>query len=446
MTDRRTFLKTSLAAGVTMSALPAFAQKPADDYKALVCVMLMGGMDSQDCLVPTGPADYERWAKLRSSLLEPLSDGSRARENLMALGEGGQGFGFVPELDGLAQLYRRGDLAVVANAGPLIEPVTKRELESDRSKRPPRLASHNDQRSIWQTMAPEGAPTGWGGRMLDALGKGSDLSGVSIKANASFVVGETAPGVTIAPGGVKLPFGVGRTGKKGPTELSRLLEEHFRGVGQNPSGIFERDVLVAQRRAYDVSVQLSGLLEETSAGDNAKLAQNRLSEQLAMVAKLISVHKQLGLSRQVFAVRLGGFDTHRNQFGTLPKLQKVLGDALLAFQDSLNGLGVANNVTTFTISDFGRTLVSNATGTDHGWGGHAYVMGGAVSGGRVVGKIPPYAVGHDHDWRRGAMIPTISIEQYGASLGSWFGLDADGLNAVFPNLGRFDRDAVRLFG
>ncbi|MEM9839040.1 MAG: DUF1501 domain-containing protein [Pseudomonadota bacterium] len=445
MQDRRNFLKSSLAAGVSMSALPAFAQQSGDDYKALVCVVLLGGIDSQDCLVPTAPSGYGSWAKARSSIVAPLKDGSRARDGLVTLGQSAQGFGFVPEMRGLADLYRRGDLAVVSNTGPLLEPVTKRDIVDKPGKLPPRLASHNDQQSTWQTLAPEGAPTGWGGRMLDALGKGSDLAGISIKSNTSFVVGQTAPGVTVPPDGISLPFGISPADKKRFGDLSDLLEEHFRGVGQSPDSLFEQDVVIAQRRAYDASVKLAGLLDGNTAGDTAKIAENKLAKQLAMVAKMISIQKPLGLSRQVFAVRLGGFDTHRNQFEKLPGLQRTLSEALLAFQNTLNSMGVADQVTTFTVSDFGRTLISNASGTDHGWGGHTYVMGGAVRGGRVIGEIPPYDVGHDLDWRRGAMIPTISIEQYAGALGSWFGLDTDGLQEVFPNIGRFDRNAVKLF-
>jgi len=405
--------------------------------------MLFGGMDSQDCLVPTAAQPYATWRKARTSLLDGVDLPNRDRSSLIGLGKRGQGFGFVPELSGFAELYNRGDLAVVANAGPLIQSTTRQEIVDRTAFLPPRLASHNDQRSIWETLSGEGAATGWGGRMIDQLSVGSDLASIAIKGAASFVVGNSSPGVTIPPGGVKLPFGTARKDFKAAPQLSKMLEQHFRGVNASTQGVFEEDVLNYQRRAYDSTVKLAALLKKNKAGDTARIKRNRLSEQLAMVAKLISVREQLGLSRQVFAVRLGGFDTHRNQFGQLPVLQQQLSEALLAFQNTLNEMGVAKQVTTFTASDFGRTLVSNPTGTDHGWGGHHFVMGGAVRGGKVVGEIPPYDVGHDLDWRRGAMIPSISIEQYGGELGRWFGLDNDQLAGVFPNIGRFDADTVR---
>ena len=446
MTSRREFLQSALASGLCLSALqgPALGASGGGGYIALVCVMLFGGMDSQDCLIPTGAQPYAAWRAARTSLLDGEDRPTREREALISLGNKGQGFGFVPELAGLAELYQRGELAVVANAGPLVQPTSKRDIVDGRAVLPPRLASHNDQRSIWETMAAEGAGTGWGGRMIDELSVGSDLASISLQRSAAFVVGNSSPGVTVAASGVKLPFGVGKRRMKAAPGLPALLEEHFRGLGEMPQGYFEQDIVAYQRRAYDATKRLAGLLDKNKTGDTANVEGNRLSAQLAMIAKLISVQKDLGLGRQVFAVRLGGFDTHRNQFGKLPGLQQRLGEALLAFQNTLNAMGVADQVTTFTASDFGRTLVSNPTGTDHGWGGHQFVMGGAVRGGRVIGEIPPYEVGHDLDWRRGAMIPTISIEQYGGALGRWFGLDDSQLSNVFANYGRFDKGAVNL--
>ncbi|MEM1381781.1 MAG: DUF1501 domain-containing protein [Pseudomonadota bacterium] len=444
MQSRRSFLQ-ALGAGLTVATLPSGAWAQPKDYKALVCVTLIGGVDSHDCLVPVSQSAYGSWQRARSAMLQPLDEGQRARENLLTLTPGGQGMGFVPELSGLHTLYERGDLAVVANAGPLVEPVTRQAIADKTAVLPPRLASHNDQRSIWQTNEPEGATTGWGGRMIDAMALGGDFSSVSVRRNASFVVGQTTPGLTINPGGVKLPFGFEERRFSRTGALDDILRDHFRGVRTVGKGAFENDIIALQRRAYDTSIQLARLVNDNPAGADAVLEKNPLSEQLAMVARLISVQRQLGVQRQVFSVFLSKFDTHNNQFRVLPGLQRTLGDALLAFQNSINAMGVADQVTTFTISDFGRTLVSNASGTDHGWGGHHYVMGGAVKGGRVLGEVPPYETGHPLDWRRGAMIPTLSIEQYGGALGTWFGLDADGLRSVFPRIGNFDADKLALF-
>lgn len=445
MIDRRRFIGSSLAGGVATAALPASLAAPAEDYKALVCVLLLGGLDAHDVLVPTDAQEHRAWRRARSSMLDRVPESLRARERLIPLKAAEPSFGFVPEMAGLAELYRRGELAVVANTGPLVEPVTRKQIADRTAVLPPRLGSHNDQQSVWQTMDPEGAVTGWGGRMLDALAMGTELGGISVNRPSSFVVGETVPGLTVGAAGPRMPYGTAGPVFRGSRLLPLILEDHFRGVGQRPDNLFERDILAAQRRAYDSSAELAGLLRRRRAGDDALIEGNPLSEQLAMVAKLISVRRKLELGRQVFCVQLGGFDTHRNQFESLPGRQRIVSEALLAFQETLDALGVSRMVTTFTMSEFGRTLVSNASGTDHGWGGHQFVIGGAVRGGRVIGELPPSQPGHERDWRRGALIPDISLHQFGGELARWFGLGPSEIARVFPGIDRFDRGVVELF-
>lgn len=445
MTDRRQFLKAGLASGLALSTfVPASVRAQSGSYKALVCIMLNGGLDAHDTIVPTNKSGYETWAKHRSAILNGAPGGSRDRSAILAME--GEGFGFVPQMKPLADLYNRGRLAVVANSGPLEEMAVRRQVVDKTVRVPVRLASHNDQRSMWVTNGPDGSPTGWGGRMLDAFGNRSDLSRISFVSNVPMVAGKSSPGVTLNPRAIRMPFAAGDDKKFRSTVLPDIIEEHYREAGSTSDNLLVRAMADAQRRNVEASRVLKDAAENQAAGDVARINGNPLAAQLAIVANIIAANATVGVDRQIFFVQLGGFDTHANHFPRMPQLQKQLADAMSAFQRSIDQIGRSADVTTFTVSDFGRTLVSNASGTDHGWGGHHFVMGGAVSGGRVVGEIPPYDVGHDQDWTRGATIPTIAVEQYAAELGSWFGLSDSQLRSVFPKLSRFDQDAVRLFG
>ena len=189
------------------------------------------------------------------------------------------------------------------------------------------------------------------------------------------------------------------------------------------------------------------IFESKAFGEVVKISGNKLSEQLAAVMSMVRARSYHKAKRQVFVVSMSGFDTHKNEVSSLPPRQVQLAEALARFDAALEKKGDGDKVTTFTVSDFGRTLAANASGTDHGWGGHHFVVGGAVKGGRVVGELTPPTLDHDQAWaKRGGLIPTIAIEQYGAALGRWFGVPASDLGAVFPNLGRFDANAVDIFG
>jgi uncharacterized protein (DUF1501 family) len=427
------------------TSLPYSARAASGDYKALVCVMLNGGMDAHDAIIPTDSAGFSKWEGFRRSLYGSEMGAVRSRSSVLPLSGSGQNFGFVPELAPLSSLYQDSKLAVLANVGPL-EEATRRQNIIDRTARLPfKLGSHNDQMSMWTSMEPEGAVTGWGGRLLDEIGQGSNLAGVTFFSQSPMVAGETYPGVSINSRKLSIHDALVNEYHFGSSGVATLLEEHLRTASQSSQNLLMREVGAVQRRSLDAAFTLNRALDSTSGGDAAKISGNSLSNQLATVANLIDARSVIGLDRQIFYVQMGGFDTHANHAASFPGLLTKLAEALYSFQGVLEDLGVADKVTTFTMSDFGRTLLANSNGTDHGWGGHHFVMGGAVRGGRVVGEIPPYDLDHDQDWQRGAMIPTISVEQFGADLGRWFGLSDRQLGSVFPNLPRFGMMSESLF-
>lgn len=447
MTTRRDFLKTGLASGVAIStmSLPA-AKAQFTDYKALVCVVLDGGMDCFDSLVPNTTNDYNRWKSYRSNMLNTYDAGQRDMSSLRALTTGGSpNLGFVQEMDALATLYNEGNLAVVSNVGPLDRPTTKADVDAGTAVLPPRLESHNDQLAIWQTMKPDGQANGWPGRLVDQFGDLNALSRITVGRPSPVTPSDLSPGITLSNNALTLPLGMHETRIFGSPWLPSQFEKHYRGTNRQYQNILMQEVQAAQNRALDGSIALQDALATQNVGGSVGIGGNPLSYDLAMVADVIAHNQQMGVGRQVFCVQLYGFDTHAFQADRLPPLQKNFSDAMLSFHRAMESIGMDQDVTCFSVSDFGRTLLANSNGTDHGWGSMSFVIGGAVNGGRFVGNPPPYTLGHNQDWRRGALIPEISVEQYGSALGTWFGVDNAGLDAVFPNRSRFDMNAVQLF-
>jgi uncharacterized protein (DUF1501 family) len=440
---RRNLLKAA-AGGLGAAALPGSALAYASsDYRAIVAVMMRGGLDSQDCLIPTDPTGYASWAKARAALLAPGAP-NRDRSALLPLEGLGQSFGLAPELEALMPLYREGRLAIVPNIGPLEETTSRRGVRDKTALIPPRIASHNDQQSVWEGLEAEGARWGWGGRLIDAVAPLDRFGAVSIQRNTLFTAGKSSRPVVVGTGAIKTPFG--QEHKFGSREIPTILAEHFASAGGGRSNLLMQDLAAFQRRAIEDYTLLGALLSDHPIRNAVEIPGNGLSVELAQVAALIANRDALGAKRQVFFVQAHGtFDTHSRQMSLLPQGQLQVATALASFQSALDELGVASNVTTFTMSDFGRTLVSNPSGTDHGWGGHSFVLGGAVNGGRAVAPLPPSEVEHDQDFRRGALIPTLAIEQMGAELGRFLGVAETDLDEIFPKLNRFDRHGVSLF-
>ena len=456
MTTRRDILRGAAAfggAGLVSAALPGFSAlaQGQGGYKALVCVFLAGGMDGHDTVIPRDEASYAEWAGVRAQLLDLYarrSDSSRTRGALRAVGAQGDGraFGLAPQMGRVADLYGERRAAILANVGPLVAPTTAEQAKRNQVPLPPRLMSHNDQQSVWQSLSPEGAASGWGGRMVDLIASSrSPYAAVSVSGNPVFLAGPRSMPLFVGTDEVREVLRNSSEWSHGSSEVPAALREHFVASASGLNNHLASDHQNAQRTAVAVINELADLAGRTEAGADVALPGNDLSAQLATVARLISLRGDVGVDRQVFFVQLGGFDTHKEQAFALPRLQQALSDAMASFYRWTERAGLADSVTTFTASDFGRTLTTNADGTDHGWGNHHVVVGGAVRGGRIVGSVPPAVEDHDQDFGRGRLVPTVSTAQYAASLGRWFGLSDGQLADVLPGLRRFDAGGAGLF-
>ncbi len=413
------------------------------DYKALVCIFMLGGCDTHDVLLPYDQASYDSFRNIRTSMFGGYN-GSRDRNQLLPLSPinsgdfGGRQFAMPPEMSGLHGLFQSGDAAFVANTGPLISPLNRAQWQSGSVPVPKQLFSHNDQQSTWAASAPEGAQFGWGGRFADAAvvsgaNTNREFSTITAVGNELFLTGQEV-----------LPYQIGLNGAEeinlltefDNANISNLLRRHFAATDFNQSNLIGRDVA----RIADKSVVLNESYNQAVANLiplSTQFPQSYLASQLRAIANAIAIRDSLSVRRQVFFAAIGGFDTHSTQAADLPGHLSDVSAAITAFHSAMQELGVGNSVTTFTASDFGRTLAANGDGTDHGWGSHHLVVGGAVQGQRIYGNVPPPEFGHEQDADSGRLIPTISVEQYAAPMGSWFGLNDSELAAALPNLSNF---------
>ncbi len=440
---RREFLRWSagLAAlggatpfALNLAAISAASAQSATDYKALVCVFLFGGNDNANTVIAYDSTSYAQYRRLRGAI-------ARERNTLLPLttvtSHGGRQFALPPELKPLADLYAARRVAIVANVGPLLRPTTRVQFESRSVPLPPKLFSHNDQQSVWQASVPEGAAFGWGGRLADLLAatnQKATFTSISVAGNAVWASGQSVQQLQVGPGGAVAVNPLATRSVFGSEAAPALLR---RLVTDRREHVLMDDYARLVQRALTANSDLRAAAAATPALQTAFPAENGLAAQLAMVARLIAARTQLGARRQVFFVALGGFDHHAFLTSGHPPLLKQVADALAAFDAALGELNVRNQVTTFTASDFGRALLSNGDGSDHGWGSHHFVMGGAVRGGDIVGRMPEMALGGDDDAGQGRLIPTLSVEQYAASLGRWLGLSDSQLAEALPNLRQF---------
>lgn len=451
--NRRDFLKrsgklTGLASTFATlgSALSSFDLMAAeeDDYKAIVCVYLLGGMDNYDTVLPYDKASYQTYKKLRPSLMNRYKE-SRDRAKLLPLFphnvdvHPNRAFALPPEMPNLNQLFNQGNAAIVANVGPLLTRTNAQEFEAESVPLPQRLFSHNDQQAAWLSNSPYQSLQGWGGAFADTFINKSvntrpEFSVITAGGYDLFLTGKQATPFQINPEGPQYIHALKES--RGNRKLSQLLTEHFSASYTALDQLAEQDVArsfqqsLASNKKYNHSI---------SKFDSVKYLfdEGDLSLQLKVVAQTIAARKQLGVKRQVFIVGLEGFDTHSNQADELPQLQAELDLAIAHFYASLEQLELTQNVTLFTASDFGRTLSVNDDGTDHGWGGHHFVVGGAVKGQKIYGEIPKLGFEHELDAGQGRLIPTLSIEQMAAPIGRWFGLSSTEIAAALPNLKAF---------
>jgi uncharacterized protein (DUF1501 family) len=348
-------------------------------------------------------------------------------------GADGRVYALAPSLAPLIPLFERGVLAVQLNVGPMVVPTTKAEYIGGRVPMPPKLFSHNDQQSYWQGLAPEGAASGWAGRMADLFVAGngnSTFANVTAGGSALLLSGQHVSAYRVSPEG-STPIELLQRDTYGSTACTDLLRTLLTQPGRH---LFQQQIVATLARSIRADTQLRAALEGVAVrGDFG----TPLGAQLKIVARMIAARRTLGVKRQVFFVSQNGYDNHDGLNGTHPGLLRELGAALADFQQAMAALGIEDRVTTFTASEFGRTLVSNGDGSDHGWGGHHFIVGGAVRGGRFYGSQPGWDIEGPGYVDHGRLLPSTSVEEFGATLGAWFGADAGALNDVFPHLRNF---------
>ena len=441
--SRRDFLLSGCRTLSTIGAAAAFGRaglmtaraqsSGSSDYKALVCIFLFGGNDSNNLLIPNDTASYKNYQTIRQNLAIPQG-------SLVTIPDPASNttFGLHPSFAPVAPLYTGTSkrLALVANVGTLVQTVphdAKGLPQLNNVTLPVNLYSHSDQQTQWQNGVPQGGvTTGWSGRLADKVAQmGSSVvpPSIGISGNALQLVGESTlqSSVSTSNFGLNMP-----STDPGSAALQQMVNL---SSGVTLVQAAQQSLNGAVTVANAVNAALSG-----SAGVGVDFPGSDIGTQLGEVAKLIQVRASLGATRQIFFCSQGGYDTHSDQLAQQVQLYGDLANALAAFDTAMGLLGVQNNVTTFTESDFGRTLQPNGNaGTDHGWGSHTVVMGGAVNGGRIYGKFPTLALnGPDDSSGRGTWVPTTSIDQYGAALAKWFGVTAQAdLDYVFPNLKNF---------
>jgi len=447
MFTRRGFIRIGAATVGSLALrplglLPALAQS-GPDYRALVCVFLFGGNDSNNSVIPMDDASYQGYQSLRAGLALTGGDLTAAVTSVA-----GAPYAFHAKLAEVASLFANKELAIVANVGSLVQPLTRDQYQRQQAPIPSNLFSHSDQQLQWQTSLAQGnGSTGWAGRAADHIASQKiNTPGfpafVSLSGNSLLGTGAETQPVAVVPGQSLQLTGFNNT----PSSQARW--DALNSLLTLDSGMSlvqaANDTLA---HSINDAKSLGSALAKASPL-KTQFPKTGLGSQLQQVAEIIQVQADLGMRRQIFFCSLGGFDTHTNEIHTHNNLYPQLSPALAAFYEATQELGMAQNVTTFTESDFSRTFQeTSGGGSDHGWGSHHFVLGGAVQGGQVFGKFPTFQLGGPDDADvRGRWIPTTSIDQYGATLCSWFGIPNTALVTVFPNLPNFSSPKLRFLG
>lgn len=447
MHSRRKFLGTASCAAIgsttffstlfnlqSMSAASIANSSMANgDYRALVCIMLGGGNDSYNMLVPTDNQHYNEYANTRTN--QALPQNNLLGINPLTYNE--KNLGFHPVMTELKSLFDQGKLATICNVGTLVQPTTKNDFNNGVSL-PFGLFSHADQDQQWQTSVPQTAsPTGWGGRLADMVQSANTNQDISMNISLSgknvFQLGQQSAEYSI------LPTGTGSIGIKGYNGVSTFDQIRTGAV----NSLMEKQYQDIFKETYAGVIQASQNTHElfsAAVGNstlNTTFSNSELSQSLQMVARTMKVRDELGVSRQTFFVRFDGWDHHDELLNNQNAMLGVVSKAMSEFQTALAELGLEDCVTTFTISDFARTLTSNGNGTDHAWGGNVLVMGGKVKGNEVYGSYPSLALNSDLEVGGGVLIPQISTDEYFAELALWYGVPKSDLALLFPNIGNF---------
>ncbi len=428
-----TALFSSLLSLRMASTAAAAESGPGDDYKALVCLFLAGGNDSFNMLVPRNNEAYEEYRTTRDDLaLEKTS-----LLDITSTGQPFPEFGLHPSMPETKRLYEAGRLALIANVGTLIEPISDRSIYINNSRlRPSGLFSHSDQQIHWQTSVPQikgAGPGGWGGRTADLL--------MALNENSKVSMNISLNGVNVFQSGNEafayisgLEGGTEMVAYRDPFEkaaVDSLLELQYKNL-------FTRTFAQRTRRFIDSSIAFNEAIEPIVI--NTPTPPNRLGQRMRMVARTIAAREALGMRRQTFFVRSGGWDHHNEVINAQLVMLDEIDQAIKYLHDALTEIDALDQVVLFTASDFGRTLTSNGKGSDHAWGGNHFVMGGPVNGGQIFGQYPSLRLGSslDSDRRnRGRLIPTTSVDEYGSELASWLGVSGSEMDTVFPNIRNF---------
>ncbi len=422
--------------------LPALAQN-GPNYRALVCIFLFGGNDSNNTVIPMDDASYKAYTSIRAGLALTGSDLTQVVNSVS-----GAPYAFHAKLTELSSLFASKELAVVANVGSLVQPLTRAQYQAQQAPIPSNLFSHADQQLQWQTSVAQGnSSTGWAGRAADYIAsQNMNSSGfptfVSLAGNSLEGSGVNTQPVAITPGqSLQLKgFTSAAESQTRWNEMNSLL------TSDNGMSLVQAANNTLANSIADANLLDAALAKVTPL--KTQFPKTNIGVQLQQVAQIIQVHGDLGMQRQIFFCSLGGFDTHTNELNTHNTLYPQLSPAIAAFYDATQELGMASNVTTFTESDFSRTLQpTSGDGSDHAWGSHHLVVGGAVQGGQIFGKFPTFELaGPDDADTRGRWIPTTSIDQYGATLSSWFGIPDNALATVFPNFPNFGSAKLGFLG
>lgn len=484
--QRREFLKRTTALSLagcatplalSLSAMGEASATNASDYKALVCVFLYGGNDHDNTFIPFDDASHDIYKTYRN-----VGDASasiywdkyaaatdKKLKVLSASGlSGGRQYAVQPAMSHLADLFESGQLGVLLNVGTLVKPTTKEQYTNKSATLPPKLFSHNDQFNLWQTNQPdgvEGATKGWGGRLGDIF-----LRNGGLNSKANFTCINASGNAVFVSGSDVMPYQVSTIG---------AIPINSVGLGNNLSVFGRSSALPALKKILNMDNISTNLRDHwmekawsrmvTSSLDNQSIVTSginnvtdnkitgpkvtfttsfgadSLSAQMKIIAQLIAAGasgSNMGVKRQVFFVSLGGFDLHDNLMANHSNLLKNVNDAMHSFYKATEQLGLADQVTTFTASDFGRTLASNGDGSDHGWGSHHMVMGGAVNGKRFWGTAPELGLDTTDSVGQGRLLPSTSVDEFAASLATWMGCSSTDLSTVLPNYSQFSSSAA----
>jgi uncharacterized protein (DUF1501 family) len=439
--SRREFLRRASAFSAMGAAAPwalnlaasaaASAQTASEDYRALVCVFMYGGNDNHNTVVPFDQATYDQYAAIRTSIALPRADLAATEIVPANAWTNSRQMALHPSLAPLKTLFDDGHLAVAMNLGTLTHEGTTLADYKSGIGLPPKLFSHNDQQSVWQSSLAEGANTGWGGRMADLLaannGDAATFTSISAAGNAVFMSGNTVVQYQVSGGG-SIPVNSVFGSAASTDAVKRLMQRTSAHLLEEEHAVIARRSIAADAK---VRAALEGIAEPT-------FPPTGLGAQLKIVARLIAARKTLGVKRQVFFVSQGGFDTHDNLIDNHPGLLGNVAGAMSDFYAATAAMGVQDLVTTFTGADFGRTLANNGDGSDHGWGSHHFVMGGAVKPRTWVGALPAMSVSEGPDnVGGGRLLPAIGVDQHGATLARWMGVPEDKMSTVFPNIGEY---------